>query len=203
MTFGKVGRPPEDRLARQREIYEAVSPLILEVGARELSMRDAARAACLSIGGLYHYFPTKRDLVLYGLQADARDRLCRDYRERISDLAGWSLDRYIDAYLDNSLRMFAFVQPAVRAALELGAGGLQAELDAGFARNVGELTQSLRCLVPRMPEQDLEALARAIRNVGIGVLVDRTAELDEFRDQLRVLIEAYMLAARPPQARSA
>jgi hypothetical protein len=34
MTFGKPGRPPEDRLARQREIYEAVVPLICRDGAR-------------------------------------------------------------------------------------------------------------------------------------------------------------------------
>ena len=27
-------------------------------------MRQAAQAACLSVGGLYHYFPTKRDVFL-------------------------------------------------------------------------------------------------------------------------------------------
>src|SRR5436305_196848 len=51
--FGKPGRPPEDRLGRQYEIYQAVTPLLLAVGARRLSMRDAADAACMSIGGLY------------------------------------------------------------------------------------------------------------------------------------------------------
>ncbi|MBK9715083.1 MAG: helix-turn-helix transcriptional regulator [Kouleothrix sp.] len=65
MLFGKRGRPPEDRLARQREIYTAVAPLIEREGVRRLSMRQAAAAACLSIGGLYHYFPTKRELVLW------------------------------------------------------------------------------------------------------------------------------------------
>ena len=71
MTFGKRGRPLEDRLARQREIYTAVAPLILQKGAGELSMRQAARAASLSIGGLYYYFPTKRALVLHGLSPQA------------------------------------------------------------------------------------------------------------------------------------
>ena len=41
--FGKVGRPAEDRLLRQREIFEAVAPLLLEVGARELTMRHGGR----------------------------------------------------------------------------------------------------------------------------------------------------------------
>ncbi len=45
MTFGKPGRPPEDRLARQRELYEAIVPLIYRDGARRLSMRAAARGA--------------------------------------------------------------------------------------------------------------------------------------------------------------
>ncbi|MBK9715090.1 MAG: TetR family transcriptional regulator [Kouleothrix sp.] len=32
--------------------------MIEREGVRRLSMRQAAAAACLSIGGLYHYFPT-------------------------------------------------------------------------------------------------------------------------------------------------
>src|SRR5260370_10216675 len=45
MTFGKPGRPPEDRMARQCEIFVAVSPLLLTIGAQQLSMRQAAQAA--------------------------------------------------------------------------------------------------------------------------------------------------------------
>ena len=77
MAFGKPGRPPEDRLARQREIYEAVIPLIYRDGARRLSMRDAASAACLSIGGLYHYFPNKRELFEAVLAQGAEEHLRR------------------------------------------------------------------------------------------------------------------------------
>ena len=62
---GKPGRPPEDRLKRQHEIFLAVAPLIDRYGAKRLTMRQAARAAHLSLGGLYHYFPTKGD-VLFG-----------------------------------------------------------------------------------------------------------------------------------------
>lgn len=36
---GKPGRPPEDRLKRQQEIYLAVAPLIEEYGARRLTLR--------------------------------------------------------------------------------------------------------------------------------------------------------------------
>ena len=188
MTFGKPGRPPEDRLARQREIYEAVVPLIYREGARRLSMREAARSARMSVGGLYHYFPTKRDLVLHGLKEDARARLCREYRSDLGDLSGWSAERHVEAYLDLSLRMFAFARPSVQAALELGAEELQAVLDAGLRTNVGELVETLRLVDAGIPEEDLEALARALRRVVVGALVDRHADLDETREQMRVLI---------------
>ena len=69
--FGKPGRPPEDRIQRQREIWAAVSPLIEKHGARKLTMRKAAAVSFLSLGGLYHYFPEKRSLVLFGLDQAA------------------------------------------------------------------------------------------------------------------------------------
>ncbi len=203
MSFGKPGRPPEDKLARQREIYEAVAPLILEVGARRLSMRDAARAAHMSVGGLYHYFPTKRDLVLHSLEWEARHRLCREYREQLFSLSGWNANAHIEVYLDLSIRMFAFMRPSVQAALELDAEELQEALDAGLAANVGELVESLRLVSPEATERDLEKLARTIRRVVLGTVVDQHADLDETREQLRALVEGYALGARRSEARSA
>lgn len=196
MSFGKPGRPPEDRLARQREIYKAVVPLIYRDGARRLSMRAAARAAHMSIGGLYHYFPTKRDLVLHGLREDARARLCQEYRSRLGDLSGWSAERYVEAYLDLSICMFTFARPSVQAALELGVEELQMVLDTGFRTNVGELVQTLRLVDPKASEKNLEALARALRRVVLGALVDKHVDLDETREQMRMLIEGYAISGR-------
>lgn len=202
--FGKPGRPPADRLARQQEIYEAVTPLILTIGARQLTMRDAAHAACLSIGGLYHYFPTKRALVLHGLDFDARGRLCHEYRAQLADLTRWDMDRYVGAYVDFSTMIFRFMRPAVLAALDLGAEELQAQLDEGLVYNVTELTETLRQLAPDMPEERLAALGRAIRRIGLGALVDRHTNFDELREQLRALLDGYLFThARIPVAASA
>ncbi len=202
--FGKLGRPPEDRLARQREIYEAVSPLIVAMGARKLSMRDAAHVACLSIGGLYHYFPTKRDLVLHGLDLDARSRLCREYRAELATLRTWEMERYLTAYTDFTVGMFCFMRPAVLAALDLGVAELQAQLDAGLTYNVTELIETLYLLAPGVPMEQHAMLGRAIRRLGLGTLIDRHTDFAELRAQLRALLDAYLFSpARVPIAVSA
>src|SRR5215213_7889163 len=120
MAFGKPGRPAEDQLARQREIYEAVSPLILNIGVRRLSMRVAARAACLSVGGLYHHFPTKHDLVLHGLEPAAIARYCQDFHSKFGHLVNSNPAGFLEAYLDFVTGSIGFIRPAVHAALELG-----------------------------------------------------------------------------------
>ncbi len=150
----------------------------------------------MSVGGLYHYFPTKRDLVLHGLREDARARLCQEYRCHLGDLSGWSAERYVDAYLDLSICMFSFARPSVQAAPELGVEELQTVLDAGLRTNVGELVETLRFVNAGVSERDLEALARALRQILLGALVDRHADLDETREQMRMLIEGYAISGR-------
>src|SRR2546429_7680029 len=83
---GKLGRPAEDRVQRRREIWGAVSPLIEKFGARNLTMRQAAAVSFLSLGGLYHYFPDKRSLVLFGLDQEAHERVCMDFQARYGHL---------------------------------------------------------------------------------------------------------------------
>lgn len=196
MGFGKPGRPPEDRLARQQEIYEAVAPLLLSVGWRGLTMQQAAQAACMSIGGLYHYFPTKRDLVLHGLDLQARDRLCREYREACANLARWSIDQGIEAYLDHSIKMFAFVRPSARAAFEMGLSELQTWLDQGLTANVEELMEALRVVVDStLGDEERAMLGRAIRRSLLGTMLDVNVDMSEVRDQLRLLISGYLSRA--------
>jgi AcrR family transcriptional regulator len=103
---GKPGRPPEDRLKRQHEIFLAVAPLIERYGARRLTMRQAARAAHLSLGGLYHYFPTKRNLVLHALKPEAVARVCAEFHGRHADLERTDPHRYVQADVAYMARQF-------------------------------------------------------------------------------------------------
>ena len=124
MAFGKLGRPPEDRLARQHEIYVAVSPLIVQGGARQLSMRQAARAVSLSIGGLYYYFPTKRELLLHGLCPAALLRFCQEFHAEFDYLTETDPRRYLEEGIAVIVQQAEFCRPSIQAALELGAESL-------------------------------------------------------------------------------
>jgi AcrR family transcriptional regulator len=200
LTFGKKGRPPEDLLARQREIYEAVSPLILQIGARQLSMRQAARAACLSIGGLYHYFPTKRDLVLHGLSPEALSRWCHDFRAQFSYLAVTDPEQYLDLCLNDVLQIVRFLRPAFHAALELGTVAFWDVIDQVVTLPVQEFSMVLSQLVPEVNEQELNRIGRAIRRSICAGVLDKTATDAEIRDELHALLEGYKSqASQQPQ----
>lgn len=192
MAFGKPGRPREDRLARQEEIYLAVAPLILEVGAHQLTMSEAARAANLSVGGLYHYFPNKRALMLHGLSWEARDRLCRPGRQRIDEHTFDTIEDHVAACAEHSSRMFEFMRPSVRAALDLGTETLQEQLEAGLKAGIREIRESLRRLAPWVPTRRLEELTRAMLRLGLVALFERSQSTDELRNQLHALIAGYI-----------
>src|SRR4029453_18316555 len=93
------GRPPEDRLLRQREIYAAIAPLILRTGVKQLSMEQAASAAHVSVGSLYHYFANKRDLVLCGLRPEILAHRCAEFHRATDHVMLEDPGAYLDAFV--------------------------------------------------------------------------------------------------------
>ena len=193
MAFGKPGRPPEDRLARQAEVCAAVGPLILERGVGRLSMRQAAHAACLSIGGLYHYFPTKRALALHPLQPEALLRPCRDFHAAHGQLAERDPAAYLETYLDLLARTAIFLRPAVWAALELGAAEFQESLALGFQMPAihEEFLGLLGRALPDAAERDLPGLANAVRRAVVGALLDKGTTEATRRAELAALLAGH------------
>jgi AcrR family transcriptional regulator len=192
MMFGKRGRPSEDRLARQREIYTAVAPLIVQEGARRLSMRHAARAACLSIGGLYHYFPTKRELVLHGLCSEAILRHCQDFHAQFGHLAEMDPRRYIEEGIEVVVEQVRFCRPAIHAALELGTESFWEVIEVLLAGTEQAFEVNLQRLYPEVSEQEVQRWGRAIRRAICAALLDRSMSPDELRDELRILVDGYV-----------
>ncbi len=192
MAFGKIGRPPEDRLARQREIYEAVAPLIMETGARRLSMQQAAQAACLSIGGLYHYFPTKRDLVLHGLRPEALLRCCQDFHAQFDQLAFTDPQRYIDEGINVVVEQVGFCRPAIHAAMELGAESFWETIETLLSSTSLDFEVNLRRVVPAASDEELHRCGRAIRRTICAALLDKSIKTDELRDELGMLVTGHV-----------
>jgi len=193
--FGKPGRPPEDRLLRQREIYEAVSPLIERIGARRLTMRQAARAAHLSVGGLYHYFPDKKTLLLHALQVDALERECMDFQREYGHLKGRDA-AYLEAFIGFMVRELRFVRPAIQAALELGSDEFWGGLDTGINLGLDGFSETVRQVVPDASDRDVRTLARSIRRVFFAGLLDRTVTPEEVEGELRALISGIPVGQR-------
>jgi len=192
MAFGKSGRPPEDALARQREIYEAVSPLILDTGVRRLSMRVAARTACLSVGGLYHHFATKRDLVLHGMQPEAIAQYCQDFHSKFGYLAHSDPPSFLDAYLDFVTASIGFIRPAVHAALELGIETLETILEPSLTAASVEFAATFHAVFPSASEADVYLAGRAISRAIVSALFDKNITAQEFRGEVTALITGYL-----------
>jgi AcrR family transcriptional regulator len=192
MTFGKKGRPAEDRLARQREIYQAVVPLIMQGGARQLSMRRAAQAACLSIGGLYHYFPTKRELVLHGLCPEAILRRCQEFHAQFEHLAEADPQQYINEGIDLIVSHVGFCRPAIHAALELGAESFWEVIETLLTGTEQAFEVNLQRQLPEASDQEVQRYGRSIRRALCAALLDKSISPDEFRDELHILVDSYV-----------
>jgi AcrR family transcriptional regulator len=105
------GRRPRRRIRLENDQRRAQ---LLALGVQAFSERtyddvsidDIAKAAGISKGLLYHYFPTKRDLYLAGLRATAAE-LIASTNAATSDMTMPPLERMragLDAYLDHVSR---------------------------------------------------------------------------------------------------
>jgi AcrR family transcriptional regulator len=171
----------------------AVSSLILERGVGRLSMREAAYAACLSIGGLYHYFPSKRELALHPLRPEALLRTCQDFHGAYGYLAERDPARYLEAYIDFLARTAVFLRPAVWAAFELGAAELQEAQALGFDMPViyEEFLELLGQALPDAQSRNIPALANAVRRSVIGALLEKGTTEAALRAELAALLDGH------------
>ena len=188
---GKLGRPPEDRLLRQCEIYRAVSSLLLSSGVRGLTMREAARTACMSLGGLHHCFPTKQQLVLFGVEPAAGARLCVAFHAQNGWLKTAEPSRFLAAWVDFVIDGVSFARPAIQAALELGHDRFWSTLEYGINAGLDDLAETLDLIVPTSDVDGLQVLARRLRRSLFAAYVDRSVQTEELRDELLAAVNEY------------
>ena len=195
------GRPPEDRLLRQREIYVAVGPLILRSGVKVLSMQQAARAATVSVGGLYHYFANKRDLVLCGLRPDILAHRCDEFHNATDHLMREDPGAYLEAFVRFSVEGIVFIRPSLYAAAELGSSTLWPSVETALAANTSEFQTALRAALTasELRVAGVARIGRTWRRVFFGLAMDREAPVSEIEEGLRALLRGYRV--EPPRLR--
>lgn len=198
--FGKPGRPPEDRIQRQREIWAAVSPLIEKHGARNLTMRQAASVSYLSLGGLYHYFPDKRSLLLFGLDQEAHVRVCLEFKDQYGHLKDSDPQAAAEAFIHFFGGRVSFIRPAVLAALELGAEDFMSRLDTNMNAGIDGFVEVLQLALPDAEDRDLRAVARSVRRLVLGGLMDRSATRTEIEEELRAVVSGVPVGVIPVHA---
>lgn len=191
--------PASPRAARERarlQVDERRSQLI-ELGLQlfgersfdELSIDDIARAASISKGLLYHYFPSKRDYYLEVVRAAAGQLVERTSAAGV-DASPEALQGGLDAYLD-------FVEQNARSfvALMRGAGS-----DPEVVQIVETTRRSIADRILLLLGQDPPApLLRTALRGWIGLVeaasLDWLERRDLPREQLRALCAQLLVAA--------
>ena len=174
----KRGRPPEDRFQRRCEIFEAVIPLIEQVGARRLTMRAAAAAACMSVGGLNYYFHTKSDLLFWPLSKASCEAAYDDFARGRQVLRARDPEAFLDGFVEATVSgIVDYCTPSMQAAVELGAEEFWDTMDGGMTPDpliaVFEETRG------PLATDERDRLTRSIRRAFIGATLDPLVSREE------------------------
>jgi AcrR family transcriptional regulator len=174
-----AGRP--NGSTQRQHILNTALTLMSQQGVDGTSMRNLAAATGLNVASLYHYFPSKRDLLVAVLEerglvgslspASQRSLLSEPASPRLADL------------LDDILQSMLEVEDFIRLMLGEVMRGDQTAYAVGtdlFAATQELLEQWLALREPTVdPPGGQEALARMLRTLLVGLLIEHvTGVLD-------------------------
>lgn len=185
---GRIGRPMEDRDARRWEIYRAVAPLIERTGLKGLSMRAAARAAGMSVGGLYRYFSTKQELVLLPLDPAFNEWLCGWYDDRMQ---GLEPHEYAVELVQTMARSIPLVRPAIRASMELGGEAFEEAVASASGIAGRGFAEAVRRAAPTLDVEVAAELQRGLLRTYLAALLDRSSTTEQLESDLHLLLVAH------------
>ena len=192
-------------MAVQRDrILDATLGLMARVGAHGTSMRAVAAACGLNVATLYHYFPSKRDLLRAAIaHRRAADLPASPFPEGLSG----SVEERLGALLDHLFVGMTAEEDLWRALIAEAIHGdddvFEPLLDTANAFE-DALAAWLRALCPDAPALHDPAVVAAIRNAVIGVLVEHLPRSEgrrkalEARARALAHVFARVSADRPP-----
>ena len=191
----KPAAPPK---GRTRLLVDERRAQLLELGIRafsersydEVSIDDLARAAGISKGLLFHYFPTKRDFYVATIRAAARALLAATFPEKIDDPLV-RLRTALDAYFD-----YVEAHAAPYAALIRGGIGSDPEVASVVEETRAEYIERLREGLPSSLASTpiLRAALRGWLGFVEAVALEWIDRRDVSRDALRELLSQMLVA---------
>lgn len=187
--------------ARREQLLAAGASLLAERPVDEVSIEEIARAAGVSKGLLYHYFPTKKDFLIAALERG---------QEELATLTAPDPDLPPAEQLTASLdRFLTFVEEheAAYATIFRSRGGgdqeIQAVLEAGRRQRIDAVIESLAgwepapASVERTPslETAVQGWFFFIEGAVLRWLEHRDMERDELRELLGLALIGSLQAA--------
>lgn len=196
MSFEKPGRPRNDPAEERLRIYAAALPAIRHDGPRA-RMDTLAELAHISVGGIYHYFDSKRSLILHGLNPEALSLACATFHRDMEEAAEKSADAVVSAYVERTMYLFRLIQPAVTAAMELGISEMRSQLSEVLRQDADGLVAVLATVATDLDRDSLLELAVAIRRTLMALSLDPNSTEAEIRTQLTALLRGYVDVIQP------
>lgn len=177
--FSKSGRPRENVVERRLDIYERVAPLLAERGMSGLTMKQAARAAHVSVGTLYRYFPDKRSLVLYGIDPEPVDLLCERFVRSTAQLNDRRAVRTaLATFIVHNVQL---MRPAVDAAIQLGPEVVHGRLDLVARKTLQAFSAVLAMGMPLDDTRSPDQVELVVRRTIVSALMEKEFESEEMR----------------------
>jgi AcrR family transcriptional regulator len=170
--------PPRAAGGGQRQhILEVALSLMSQHGVDGTSMRDLAAAVGLNVASLYHYFPSKRELLVAVLreQGVVDDITSSSTPTLVRDPVGPQLGDVLADMLDSMLQVEDFVRLMVSEVLRGDETAHAVGLDL-FAATKESLEKWLTDNQPELcPPEDRAGLARVLRALIVGLFFEHVA----------------------------
>jgi AcrR family transcriptional regulator len=188
-THEREPSPRPSGSSQRQHILRTALSLMATQGVDGTSMRNLASATGLNVASLYHYFPSKRDLLVAVLEE-------RGFLEDLTVAAETSLSRdptsSLTDLLDDILQSMLEVEDFIRLMLGEVMRGDDTAYAVGielFAATQDSLETSLReCDPPVCAPGEEAVMARMVRSMLIGVFFEHVAGvIGEGEDPSRTL----------------
>jgi AcrR family transcriptional regulator len=195
--------------ARREQLLVSGARLLAERPYDEVSIEEIARAAGVSKGLLYHYFPTKKEFLIAAIergQEELAELTAPDPDLPPAEQLGASLDRFLDFVEDHEV--------AYSAIFRSRGGGdpeIQAALESGRRRRMDALIESLAtweaapATVERTPtlETTVQGWFFFVEGAVLRWLERRDMERDELRELLGLTLIGSLQAAQTVERQAA